>query len=263
MSFPHLIRFGVIVPCVALMGSFAYAQHGHGGGHGGGHMGGHVGGAHMGHVGGAHMGGVHHYSGYRGVGYGYGGYGLGYGGLYGLGGYGLGYGGYGLGYGGYGLGYGLGSYGGYGGYGYGYPSYGYSSYGYSSYPSYGYGSSIGVPAIPGVYSIPPQTVPSQPMTTPANPADPNPIPLPLPNGNNGNAGEPQPGTITVVTDEGATVTFDGIANDQKGTRHTFTTKPLAPGVETRVSVKVDGPNGPSTVSIGIRAGEKATVDMRK
>lgn len=249
MSFPHLIRFSVIVPCIALMASFASAQHGgHGGGHGGGHMGGgHMGGAHMGHMGGAHMGGVHHTTGFRGVGYGYGGYGL-----YGLGygGYGLGYGGYGLGYGGYGLGYG-----GYGGYGYGYPS-----YGYSSYPSYGYGSSIGVPAIPGVYQIPPQTVPSQPMTNPANPADPNPIPLPLPNGN---TGEPQPGTITVVTDEGASVTFDGIANDQKGTRHTFTTKPIARGVETRVSVKVDGPNGPSTISIGIRAGEKATVDMRK
>ena len=72
----------------------------------------------------------------------------------------------------------------------------------------------------------------------------------------------QPATITVITSAGATVSFDGLASEQTGTRHSFTTKPIAPGVQTRVNVKVNGPGGPSSVSISVKSGEKATVDMR-
>jgi uncharacterized protein (TIGR03000 family) len=194
-----------------------------------------------GHMGGIHPGGAyHHYA----TPYHYGSYGsrvgIGYGsGLYGPLGYGLGYSpfGYsGLNYGG--LGYGA------LGYGYGYPGR------YSS----GY---LGVPVVPGTYSTPYyQTVPSQPLVNP----DPNPQPLPLPSNN---TAEAKPGTITVITNDGATVTFDGIDTKEAGTRHSFTTKPIPPGAEIRVQVKVDGPGGPSTISIGMRSGEKATVDMRK
>ena len=56
--------------------------------------------------------------------------------------------------------------------------------------------------------------------------------------------------------------FDDLASEQTGTRHSFTTKPIASGVQTRVLVKVNGPKGASSISIGVRSGEKATVDMR-
>ena len=181
-----------------------------------------------------HYGGAHYGGGYRsGI---YGG-GLGYGGL--------GYGG--LGYGG--LGY---SSLGYGGLGYSGGYYGGGNYGGGNY---GYGNSLGVPVIPGTYfaQYPPQyqSLPVQPLR------DPNaePIPLPLP----ADSAESSPAKITVITSEGAKVTFEGIESDQTGTRHSFTTKPLSTSGEVRVKVIVDG----STISIGVRGGEKATVDMRK
>jgi uncharacterized protein (TIGR03000 family) len=120
------------------------------------------------------------------------------------------------------------------GYGYGYRGlgYGYGGYGYApGYGSYGYGPSLVVPVAPSTY--PPLTIPATGVSAAA--------------------------TITVVTNAGAKVTFDGIESDQTGTRHSFTTKPIAAGAEARVQVKVDG----SSISIGVRAGEKATVDMRK
>jgi uncharacterized protein (TIGR03000 family) len=216
------------------------------------------------HIGGAHMGGIHHgaHPGYGGAHHSHyaapyhsgsrlflgGGYGYGYGsGLYGPLGYGLGYSPFGyssLNYGG--LGYGA------LGYGYGYPN------SYSG--SYG---SLGTPVIPNTYTAPyqytPQYTPSQPMMV--NP-DPQPQPLPVP-AQPGSTGEGQPGTITVITNEGATVTFDGIDTKETGARHSFTTKPIPPGAEKRVQIKVDGPGGPSTISVGVRSGEKATVDLRK
>ena len=185
-----------------------------------------------------HYGGAHYGGGYRsGI---YGG-GLGYGGL--------GYGG--LGYGG--LGY---SSLGYGGLGYSGGYYGGGNYGGGNY---GYGNSLGVPVIPGTYfaQYPPQ-YPPQYQSLPVQPLrDPNaePIPLPLP----ADSAESSPAKITVITSEGAKVTFEGIESDQTGTRHSFTTKPLSTGGEVRVKVTVDG----STISIGVRGGEKATVDMRK
>jgi uncharacterized protein (TIGR03000 family) len=178
-----------------------------------------------------------YYSGYRGgvsIGIGIGG---GYGsGLYGPLGYGLGYSpfGYsGLPYGG--VGYGA------LGYGYGYPP-----------TRVVVGVPIGSIATPRPY----QSIPVQPMVAPG--ADPIPLPLPAPD----NSGRAEPATITVVTSEGATVTFDDLASEQTGTRHSFTTKPIASGAEARVNVTVNGPNGPSSVSIRVRSGEKATVDMR-
>jgi len=208
---------------------------------------------------GAHMGTAHyaapHYSNaYRG---GYGG-GLGYGGL--------GYGGIGL----YGLGYGLGSSplysSGYYGGGYG----GGLSYGYGGYPSAG--GSIGVPAIPGTYYPQYQYVPPTnlgPVMPPAvDPNAPDPTPLPLPNPDGGtpssattlvSGGNTAAAKITVLANPGAKVTFDGVASDQNGGRHSFTTKPLSKGAESRVKVSVDG----STISLGVRGGETATVDMRK
>ena len=87
--------------------------------------------------------------------------------------------------------------------------------------------------------------------------------LPLPVPDNVNSGKGEPAVITVVTSEGATVMFDDLASEQTGTRHSFTTRPIASGVQTRVLVKVNGPGGASSVSIGVRSGEKATVDMRK
>jgi uncharacterized protein (TIGR03000 family) len=202
------------------------------------------------------MGTTHHYaaphysSGYRG---GYYGGGLGYGGGIGL----------------YGLGYGLGyspltSPGYYGG-GYG----GGLSYGYGGYPS---GGSIGVPAIPGTYYpqyqyIPPaQPAPTMPPAVDPNAPDPTPLPLPTPNGGTPSAttalvsgGNTASAKITVLANPGAKVSFDGVASDQNGGRHSFTTKPLSKGAETRVQVKVDG----STISIGVRGGESATIDMRR
>jgi len=208
-------------------------------------------------MGGAHPGGAHHpgvHPGYGGAHHSYyaapysgsrafigGGYG--YGGLYGPLGYGLGYSpfGYsGLNYGG--LGYGA------LGYGYGYPG---------SY-SGSYSGSLGTPVIPNTYTAPYQYTPSQPLVNP----DPQPQPLPLPN-QPGATGEGQPGTLTVITNEGATVSFDGIDTKETGSRHSFTTKPIPPGTEKRVQIKVDGPGGPSTISVGMRSGEKATVDLRK
>ena len=200
------------------------------------------------HPGGAHMGAPHvaaggayhpHYAtpyyGSRNIGIGIGS------GLYGPLGYGLGYSPFGYS----GLGYNYGAYGS-GPLGYGYPS-GFRGSNYGNY------SSIGVPAVPGTYypSSPSYQLPQ------AQPQDPTPLPLPAP------AGDPAPATIIVIASEGATVSFDGLPPEPAGTRHSFTTRPLAPGAETRVSVKVDGPGGASTISIGVRAGEKATVDMRK
>ncbi|HEY1190097.1 MAG TPA: TIGR03000 domain-containing protein [Gemmata sp.] len=154
-----------------------------------------------------------------------------------------------------GLGYGYGSGLGYGNLGYGYGGYGYSG-GYG-YRNYGY-NSLGIPAIPGAYIAPSYSVvPSQPLDP--QPLDPQPLPLPVTNA----TGEAAPATITVIASDGAKVTFDGIDTNQTGTRHSFTTRPIDPGAEKRVSVKVDGPGGPATISIGVRAGEKATVDMRK
>lgn len=178
--------------------------------------------------------------GYRGIGLGPGYGGFGYGGL--------GYGGYGLGYGGYGL----------GGLGYGSR---YSSLGYGS--GYGY-SGLAAPAVVvgGATSGPAfQLAPAQPLNAlPLDPApsDPNPQPLPLPA-----PGAAVPATVIVIASEGATVSFDGIDNTQTGTRHSFTTRPIEAGVEKRVSVKVDGPGGPATVTVAVRGGERATIDMRK
>lgn len=173
------------------------------------------------------------------------------------------------------IGVGIGS-----GYGYGSPynsfysgGVPYNSLGYG-YPSQFRGSnygSLGVPAIPGIYYPPARLDPNFPGF-PTEPLDnpPTPLPLPLPPGTPnattvGVAGTSAgtPATIIVVASDGAKVTFDGIDTDQTGTRHSFTTKPIAPGVEKRVSVKVDGPGGPATLTIGVRAGEKATIDMRK
>jgi uncharacterized protein (TIGR03000 family) len=186
-------------------------------------------------MGSAHVGGVHHGGGRTIIVGGYGGYGYG----------GLGYGYGGLGYGYSGLGYG--NYGGYGSYG--------GSYGYS-YPS----SSIGVPAVPGTYYPQYQSLPAIPYSDPN--ADPMPLPLPGAQAGAGAgaaAGDGATAKITVITNEGAKVTFDGIESDQTGTRHSFTTRPLTTSGEVRVKVQVDG----SAISIGVRAGEKATVDMRK
>lgn len=153
------------------------------------------------------------------------------------------------------LGYGLG-YSPFGSYGWPYGGVGYGALGY------GYGlpatRSIvvtGVPIVSGV-SIPYPNVSPQPWI---GPGDPTPLPLPLPD----NSGLAEPATITVITSPGATVSFDGLESEQAGARHSFTTRPIAPGVTARVSVKVNGPSGgASTVSISVKAGEKATVDMR-
>ena len=65
--------------------------------------------------------------------------------------------------------------------------------------------------------------------------------------------------ITVLANPGSKVSFDGIESDQTGTRHSFTTKAISKSSEVRVKVIVDG----SSISIGIRGGEAATVDMRE
>ncbi|QEG30871.1 hypothetical protein GobsT_56890 [Gemmata obscuriglobus] len=195
---------------------------------------------HGGHPGGGHPGGAPHA---------HGGYHTHYAGPYGYGYRGptvvLGFGS--------GLGYGYGGYGGYGGY---------------AYNPYGYGfGTFGVPAIPRTYSVGPsyRVLPAPPLNAVpvdpvlGDPANPVPQPLPVP----ATTGEAAPATITVIASEGATVSFDGIDTNQTGTRHSFTTRPIEPGAEKRVSVRVDGPGGPATLSVGVRAGEKATVDMRK
>jgi uncharacterized protein (TIGR03000 family) len=187
----------------------------------------------------------------------------------------------GFGYGGYG-GYGLGGYGlGYGGLGYGGLGYGYGGYGLGGYGDglgYGSGYSGGSLIVPN-YSIP-QSSPVQPgpllpySDQPNQPTDPQPLPLPPLGAGQGaspavGAGAQGAGAnpatdrntakITVITNEGAKVSFEGIESDQTGSRHSFTTKAIPPGTEIRVGVKVDG----SSISIGVRAGEKATIDMRK
>lgn len=138
---------------------------------------------------------------------------------------------------------------------------GYSSYGGLGYGPLGYGygypnsiSIIGVPTIPRTYS--PQPLPPITYIDPFVEPNPAPLPLPLPSAA---AGEASTAKITVITNENAKVTFDGIESEQTGTRHSFTTRPIASGVEIRVKVQVDG----SSISIGVKAGEKATVDMRK
>jgi uncharacterized protein (TIGR03000 family) len=166
---------------------------------------------------------------------------------------------------GVGSGYGSGLYGPLG-YGLGYSPFGYSGlpYGGVGYGALGYGYGypstrtvvVGLPATTSI-SIPYQYIP--PSSVPSS-IEPMPLPLPQPVPDNGGKGEPA--TITVITSEGATVTFDDIASEQTGTRHSFTTKPIASGVQSRVRVKVNGPGGASSVSIGVRSGEKATVDMR-
>jgi uncharacterized protein (TIGR03000 family) len=175
----------------------------------------------------------------------------GFGGFYG------GYGGYYGGYGGYGSGYADPYYSGlsYGGAGYGAPGYGYN--GPSTYV-------IPVPyqsPYPGPNSVPPMV-----------PPDPEPLPLPKPQTQPQTQPQPtdvvtvsgwRPGTITVLTNEGATVTFDGIDTKETGSRHSFTTKPIQPNAEIWVKIKVDGPGGSASVAVGLRGGEKATVDMRK
>ncbi len=221
----------------------------------------HMGGAHMAPAHHAHYGAAHHPgNNYRGFGYG------GTGVFIGLGGFGMGGLGYGLGYGSLG----------YGGYGYG-PGYGYN-YGYpGTYPG-SYTNRIGVPAISGTYYATPSTNPYlttpyqvyplqqsvQPMVPPGTDPEPQPLPLPVPGQNpQPSATAGQTGTLTVITDAGATVTFDGIDTKETGTRHSFTTKPIPVGIEKRILVKVDGPGGPSSITLSLRGGEKATVDMRK
>lgn len=164
---------------------------------------------------------------------------------------------------GIGSGYGSGLYGPLG-YGLGYSPFGYSGlpYGGVGYGALGYGYgypstrsiAIGLPATTSI-SVPYQYIAPQSSVVSGEP-----MPLPLPVPENGGKGEPA--TITVITSEGATVMFDDIASEQTGTRHSFTTRPIASGVQTRVLVKVNGPGGASSVSIGVRSGEKATVDMR-
>jgi uncharacterized protein (TIGR03000 family) len=275
------LRFGAVAAVVALAAPVVSA--GPGGGHGGGGHGGggHVGGAHVGgHPGGAihHSGYPAHY-GYRGVGYGVYGLGYGYGGLYPYSYGGLGYGG--LGYGGYGYsGLGYGGLGGYsGGLGYGGAGYNFPAVGGGIAAPYTNGST----GLPYLYLEPRPMVPpgadqpQRPMVPPGG--DPAPQPLPLPpnggnggngngngnvniNGKNGAAAQGEPATIVVFTSEGATVSFEGLASEQTGTRHSFTTKPLAPGAEARVTVQVGGSSS-SSVTLRVRAGEKATIDMRR
>jgi uncharacterized protein (TIGR03000 family) len=146
---------------------------------------------------------------------------------------------------------------------------GYSSYGAIGYGPLGYGypntySIIGVPTIPRTYSVPITPIqpyqPLPPISSIIPEADPMPLPLPPPGAAApGAAGEANTAKITVISNETAKVTFDGIESEQTGSRRTFTTRPIAPGVQIRVRVQVDS----STISIGVKAGEKATVDMRK
>ena len=97
-----------------------------------------------------------------------------------------------------------------------------------------------------------------------------PLPLPLPPGAPNAPGAPGGANentapvagavakITVLANDGAKVTFDGVESTDTGIRHTFTTRPLSTNApETRVKVQVGG----STISIGLSlAAEKATID---
>lgn len=131
-------------------------------------------------------------------------------------------------------------------------------YGYRSPYSLSYPGTLGLPPTLGLSPAAPRsgrtgTLPPlrdliPPMAPPTPPAD-------------ANAGKP--GTITVFAGAGATVTFDGATGQGADGRHTYTTKPIPPGATVRVRVQVDGPGGASAISINLRSGEKATVDLRK
>jgi uncharacterized protein (TIGR03000 family) len=258
MSLASLNRYA-LVAVAALSAQVATAAPPHGGGHAPGPAAhGHVGPAPVAHNHG-HVG-TGYYSGYRPLPYNYGGYG-------GYRGVGIGIGiGFGSGYGLYGpLNYGLGgSPFGYGGLGAGGLGYGALGYGYG-YP--GTRATVGVPATVGTTVVAGSSPLTSAYSTPLPPisnlpqpgGDPVPQPLPTPAG----AAAGEPAVITVITSEGATVSFDGLASEQTGTRHSFTTRPLPGGVQTRVSIKVTKADGrPSTVTLGVAGGEKATVDMR-
>jgi uncharacterized protein (TIGR03000 family) len=130
-------------------------------------------------------------------------------------------------------------------------------YGYRSPYSLSYPGTLGLPATLGLPPatpragragmLPPLRDMIPPMAPPAPP--------------DANAGKS--GTITVLAGAGATVTFDGAEGQGADGRHTYTTKPIPPGATVRLRVKVDAPGGASTISIGLQAGEKATVDLRK
>lgn len=150
------------------------------------------------------------------------------------------------------------------GYGYGpgfFPTFGspFSTFG----PNYGVVGGYGTFGVRGGSTYVPSViggtvVPSYgPSLGPAIPNGPllDPVPLPLPA-----AGETAPATIVVLTKEGATVSFDGIESPAGGARHSFTTKPLPTGFDTRVTVSLNG--GATTVSLRVRGGESATVDLR-
>jgi uncharacterized protein (TIGR03000 family) len=152
-------------------------------------------------------------------------------------------------------------------YGLGYSPYGYSGltaggvgygplgYGYV-YPRSAPGAMVLPPSSSSLYSLPDRVIPA-----PAEPQpEPEPLPLPI---RPARGGEAASATVVVVVNEGVKVTFEGIANDTAGTEHSFITRPIAPGREVRVMVKVDAPSGPSTFGVRVRAGEKAVVDMRK
>jgi uncharacterized protein (TIGR03000 family) len=159
-----------------------------------------------------------------------------------------------------------------GGTGYGTYSNGYPSSFYGPYN----GSYLNIPRVPPIYSppsIPPHLLyPSGVVpVSPELPFMPPPIP---PGGEAPNKPAPAPkatpapnassATITVIVNEGATVSFDGVASEQTGPKRVYTTLAIASSVETRVVVKVSGPGGAgeSSITIRVRAGEKATVDMR-
>jgi uncharacterized protein (TIGR03000 family) len=179
---------------------------------------------------------------------------------------------------GIGAGYGSGLYGPLS-YGLGYSPFGYSGLtaGGVGYGPLGYGYPRPVPGamiVPPSYAVPsylsPDPIPYRVIPAPAEPqvqppqsdpkSDPEPLPLPIPPSKNDEAA---PATVVVVANEGVKVTFEGIANTDVGTHHSFITRPIAPGREVRVMVKVDGPGGASTFGVRVRAGEKAVVDLRK
>lgn len=159
--------------------------------------------------------------------------------------------------------FGVPSYSGYGtgmydslGYGLGYSPFGYSGlpYGGVGYGPLGYGygypsASRGARVMPRTYAMPYPVMPAPQV---------NPAPVALPAAR----GEAAPATITVLAPAGAKISFNGAAAEAKDGQFTFTTTPIAPGAETRVRIAVDGP-GASTMSVGMRAGEKATIDLRK
>jgi uncharacterized protein (TIGR03000 family) len=176
---------------------------------------------------------------------------------------------------GYGLGYSPFGYSGlpYGGVGYGALGYGYGYPG-STYGPYS-GSYLRVPAVPRIdpghappRPLPPLWYPSFEPVMPDTPLMPPPVPPP---GVEPNAPEPAPAanagapsaTLTVRVPEGASVAFNGTASDQTGTTRVYTTPPIGPGAEMRVSVKVTGVRNPSTVTLRLRAGEKVTLELTR